>query len=256
MSKRFTDTTKWINRPWFRRLTPVQKCLWLYLCDSCDEAGVFALDLDMASFVIGAVVTEADFGAMSKQVVQLDCGKWWLSDFVSFQYGSLSESCPPHRKVLHVLKGYRKGNGTLLDRVQDKEEDKEKDKEGGPGGDRKAKAAAPADAEQSLFVAFVKAYPGRSRGVRSEFDNFRKHHKDWRDCINLLMPALESERDWHRRRQAAGGFVPNWKHLQTWLNNRCWEQTLEDVAPAGGRKVTGPVYTEESGMFRLSGGEE
>jgi len=51
MSKRFTDSTKWASKPWFRKLSPNAKLLWLYICDTCDVAGVIDLDLEMASFL-------------------------------------------------------------------------------------------------------------------------------------------------------------------------------------------------------------
>jgi len=131
MGKRFTDTDKWANRPWFRKLSPTAKLLWLYMCDSCDVAGVIDLDLDMVSFLIGCNVTDSHLGELSKQMETLDCGKLWIVDFVDFQYGNLSPDCRPHTKVISLLKGYTKGIHTLFDRVKDKdkEEDKDKDKE-------------------------------------------------------------------------------------------------------------------------------
>ena len=45
MSKRFTETDKWRD-PWFRKLTPLQKCLFVYLCDNCNNAGCVEIDVE------------------------------------------------------------------------------------------------------------------------------------------------------------------------------------------------------------------
>ncbi len=154
--KRFTETAKWTD-PWFRRLAPRLKCLWLYLVDQCDAAGVLDPDWEAISFQIGESVCPDDLSAFDGRVEVLANGKLHLLKFVAFQYGELSPSCAPHRRVLatlaaHGLKsigdknigvcagenntnhksigmeGYRKGMDTLEeeDRTgQDKEEDKE-----------------------------------------------------------------------------------------------------------------------------------
>jgi len=52
MPKRFTDSEKWKD-PWFRKLSTTGKLLFLYLCDQCDIAGFWEIDLDRAAFDIG-----------------------------------------------------------------------------------------------------------------------------------------------------------------------------------------------------------
>jgi hypothetical protein len=81
------------------------------------------------------------------------------------------------------------------------------------------------DVHAETFDTFRKAYPGTKRGLKTEFDVLKKH-KDWREVVMLLSPALETQK---RRREDArqrGSFVPNWKNLSTWLNQRCWEEEL------------------------------
>lgn len=102
MSKRFTETTKW-ESSWFRTLKPVHKCLWLYLADRCDQAGVIEPDYALAAFLIGAPVTSRDVAALGENVRTLPNGKLWLPKFVRFQYGSLSHECKPHLPVFAAL---------------------------------------------------------------------------------------------------------------------------------------------------------
>jgi len=52
VSKRFTDSEKWRD-PWFRRLPTEYKLLWLYLLDECDVSGVWKVDLELATMIIG-----------------------------------------------------------------------------------------------------------------------------------------------------------------------------------------------------------
>lgn len=140
--KRFTESRKWDN-PWYRQLAPRLKLLWLWLCDSCDPAGVLKPDWGLASFQIGEVVSAADLGEFEGKAKALPGGKLLLVPFIAFQYGKLSPDCKPHRPIfaslqkhnisLQELEGYQefpieypKGINTL----QDKDKEKDKEKEG------------------------------------------------------------------------------------------------------------------------------
>ena len=105
MSKRFTDTEKWGKR-WFRRLAPSLKLLWIYILDKCDNSGVIDLDKELIEFLIGEKIEWGKVETeMEKQIIILKNGKWWIRDFIRFQYGDeLRESNKPQRYVLNLLK--------------------------------------------------------------------------------------------------------------------------------------------------------
>lgn len=142
--KRFTETEKWRD-PWFRKLSPKLKCLWLYLCDNCDPAGVIDLDLELAAVQIGAKLDPADTDKFGDRLETLPSGKLWIRRFVPFQFGVLSRDCRPHKVVFEALErnGLNYNPDTLPDRVLDRvpdtlparvpatlqEQDKEKDKD-------------------------------------------------------------------------------------------------------------------------------
>ncbi len=74
----------------------------------------------------------------------------------------------------------------------------------------------------SRFEAARKFYPGVKGGLTKEFGVFKKH-KDYKECIDLLIPAMEREAAYKKTCAEAGKFVAEWKNFQTWLNQRCWE---------------------------------
>lgn len=100
--KRFTETTKWRD-VWHRRLTTVQKCLWSYLCDTCDHAGIFEFDEEICSFDIAAKVKMSDLEALGDRVSHIYDKKWIITKFIQFQYGKLSPDCKPHKPVYAAL---------------------------------------------------------------------------------------------------------------------------------------------------------
>ena len=137
MAKRFTDSQKW-TKPWFRKLPPKIKLLWQYVLDNCDMSGVFDVDLELASYCIGEEITVTEAKAhLSKQIIEFNNGKWFICDFITFQYGELREECRPHKSVIETLKRhglwkeYSKGIDTLKDKDKDKDKDidMEKDKD-------------------------------------------------------------------------------------------------------------------------------
>jgi hypothetical protein len=84
------------------------------------------------------------------------------------------------------------------------------------------------------FDEFRKLYPGTKRGNATEFENFKKKHKDWQEVIDLLMPSLQSQIEHRAKLQENNQFVPQWKNLQTWINQRCWEI---EIGGGGPKKV-------------------
>lgn len=143
MSKRFTETEKW-DHAWFRKLSPKMKCIWLYICDRCDSAGVWNVDLEAMSFHIGESINIDDFSFFQEKFEWLCPDKIILTSFIKFQYGELSAECKPHKAILtklkmlnlskanlNNLKGYPKGIETLQDKtIQEQEQEKEEGVQG------------------------------------------------------------------------------------------------------------------------------
>ncbi len=105
------------------------------------------------------------------------------------------------------------------------------------------KKSAPKTSEQASeleqqFEDFRKAYKGRKRGHKEEFENFKKKNTDWREIVPLLMPALQRLEEYNAAAKAAGNWVPQWANLQTWINQRRWTEELPTVAaPASSQQV-------------------
>lgn len=137
MKKRFADADIW-QKEWFQEYSLKQKVLFKYICDNCDCAGVYEPNYRLASFIIGDKITEEDVLSLNQkkhQVEILENGKIWIPDFVSFQYGELSENCRPHQSIIQLLKKYGlfervcKGYVYPIQRDTDKEKEKEQDKD-------------------------------------------------------------------------------------------------------------------------------
>jgi hypothetical protein len=71
-------------------------------------------------------------------------------------------------------------------------------------------------------------YPGTKRGLEAEFENFRKQRNKV-DTVKLLLPALKKEIEYKNNLRKAGKFVPEWKNLSTWINQKCWTQEFQPV---------------------------
>lgn len=138
MAKRFADTDIW-DKEWFMNLSCKHKCLMKYIFDKCDVAGIWTPNWTLASQQIKEPVTKADLDFVKNQIEELPNGKIFIPDFISFQYGKLSEKCKPHEKIIQILKKYnlfdRVSKGyiypihTLQEKDKDKEEEMETEKE-------------------------------------------------------------------------------------------------------------------------------
>lgn len=79
--------------------------------------------------------------------------------------------------------------------------------------------------EEEAFERARKAYPSTAkRGHDTEWANFRKKHKDWREAVVDLEPAIRIQIQERILKARAKEFVAPWKNFQTWINQRYWEQ--------------------------------
>ena len=130
MAKRYTDTDKW-KKMWFRKLKNDHKVFWMYLLDQCDHAGIWEVDFDLASYFCNGIRESEIRDTFIKQYQEFDNGKrWFLKDFIEFQYRELDESNRVHKSVITLLKrhGLYKGLISPLQEAKDKDIDKALDK--------------------------------------------------------------------------------------------------------------------------------
>ena len=229
MSKRFTDTQKWLD-PWFADLTPEQKLLWLYLCDMCDNSGVVDLSIRLAQAIIGGEENiKENLTALSRRVKVIDGGKYHLPTFVDFQFGKLSEHSNLHKSVISCLKknkidhpifkgtlrvpeGYLKGTG-----------------KGKGKGIVKVKVKADGN-----FEKFWSAYPKKiGKGVALAAWGKLGITDDLKERIILAVEQQAKSQQWKKEN---GQFIP---HPATWLNQSRWEDEVEvKVATVQAKCVT------------------
>lgn len=74
--------------------------------DTCDHAGVWEVDFESAAFHVGAKLDRDDLtAAFAKQFYPFAGGKrWFIVDFIEFQYGTLKETNNAHASVVSILK--------------------------------------------------------------------------------------------------------------------------------------------------------
>lgn len=130
MAKRFTDSRKY-NDPWFRKLTPIHKCFWDYIITTCDHAGVWKVDFEMAEFCIGTSLERDIPKEFKGRIERISEEKWFIPKFIFFQYGTLQENNRVHQSVISILKkeGAYKGLRSTLKGCKNKDKNKDKDKD-------------------------------------------------------------------------------------------------------------------------------
>jgi len=125
LPKRFTDSDKW-KKKWFRCLSNDHKVFWIYVLDQCDHAGIWEVDFEAAEFFCRGIHEQEIRQVFNKQYQEIDNGKrWFLKDFVDFQYGTLNENNRAHLSVINILQKYKiienKGLKSPLKGYKDKE---------------------------------------------------------------------------------------------------------------------------------------
>jgi len=109
MAKRLTDSSKW-KKGFLKSLEAPYKLLWLYILDDCDHAGIWHVDFQIAQIQIGITVDkDKAIEVFGDHVEVIDDEKWFVSDFIEFQYGELCEKNRVHQSVMQILLKYKVG---------------------------------------------------------------------------------------------------------------------------------------------------
>jgi hypothetical protein len=102
MAKRFTDSDKYKD-PWFRKLTPTSKMLFLFMCDDCNHAGIWKENLDTFNFIYKATASISDIDAMGDKISKINNDTYLIHSFIKFQYGKLNPGNKAHLGVIRAL---------------------------------------------------------------------------------------------------------------------------------------------------------
>lgn len=176
MANRFTDTDKW-KKAFLRGLQTPYKLLWLYICDDCNHAGIWEVDMDVACMRIGEQVNQEEaLEQLGGKAIPFDGGqKWFIPSFIEFQYpGGLNPKNLAHGGAIKILRKYGLINEELevlnkplinpskgpKDKVMDKEEDMDEEEEvvqDGGSGEGNERLLIPQMAE--IFRQAIPTYP-------------------------------------------------------------------------------------------------
>jgi hypothetical protein len=230
--KRFTETTKWEDG-WFSELDPTHKLAWLMLLDRCDNAGVIDRPGRVMSALLGVMPFDWDefrvnCNSEKERITELDNGKWWLTQFVGYQYKrGVSEASKQHGPIIDSIKKnglpvhYLKNTQpTPKEEVSDTSQDKDKDKDKEMAKDK--------DAAMELDL-FWGSFPpkARNRSSKQQVRDALKKAKN-RPTLPELMEALNpwlTCSDWTKD---GGDYIPG-AHL--WVTRRKWEDAPATAQP-------------------------
>lgn len=95
------------------------------------------------------------------------------------------------------------------------------------------------------FEQFRQIYKGTKVGNVAEFANFKKKTKDWKEVLPDLKALTECQINIKDTMRAAGQFVPEWKNLKTWINQRCWEEEYTMQEKRQGNRPINVIDTQE-----------
>lgn len=104
MSKRYTDSEIW-GDPWYQELPDKLKLFWRYLCDCCDIAGVWKVNLKLAGFHLQNDISESEaLTAFGHRIKPFRNGeKWFITSFCEFQYSELNPKDNFHKSIIRKL---------------------------------------------------------------------------------------------------------------------------------------------------------
>jgi len=109
MANRYRDTTIW-NEDWYCNLGGEYMLLWDYICDNCDNAGVWKPNKIGFERSTGLKVNLDSFlkkvNGDKKRIIALENGRWFLPGFIKYQWFTKKDSFDLVLSIPHQLNLY------------------------------------------------------------------------------------------------------------------------------------------------------
>jgi hypothetical protein len=105
IAKRFIDTDIF-KKQFVRSLQAPYKLLWIYILQDCNHAGIWDVDMEVAQIRISEKINQKSaLFYFAGKVFEISGGsKWFIPEFISFQYGELNPENRAHNSVISILK--------------------------------------------------------------------------------------------------------------------------------------------------------
>ena len=277
LPKRFTDSDKW-KKKWFRCLSNDHKVFWIYVLDQCDHAGIWEVDFEAAEFFCSGIDESEIRQVFNKQYQEIDNGKrWFLKDFVDFQYGTLNENNRAHLSVINILLKYKlienKGLISPLQGYKDKDKDKVKVKV-----KEKENKADQIKKIESSIPALAAEFQLSDDQVKKEFDDWRdymlshgKQYKNYNATFRRWLRSDYAKKDsvtlkdiktdtggFYRGRCAKCGKAESYDKSEIFQDSRCCKAEILPISKVStNTENVQPVYNLEGNdvLRRKDGGK-
>ena len=267
LPKRFTDSDKW-KKKWFRCLSNDHKVFWIYVLDQCDHAGIWEVDFEAAEFFCSGIDEQEIRQVFNKQYQEIDNGKrWFLKDFVDFQYGTLNENNRAHLSVINILLKYKLIENKGLIRPLQGYKDKDKDKVKVKVKEKENKAEQIKKIE-SNFSALAAEFQLSDDQVKKEFDDWRdymlshgKQYKNYnatKDSVTLKDIKTDIS-GFYRGKCNKCGSTDSYDKSEIFQDSRCCKAEIHPIRNVpDNQKAVRPVYNLEGNdvLRRKDGGKQ
>jgi len=228
MTIRFTLAEKWQDL-WFRKLLPLEKLLFLYICDNCNIAGIWEVDLEQAAFFIGTdlISIEGAYKGLAGGYETLNNNRIWLKNFLEYQRNTpLNPNNAAHATIINLLLPYKDLSENILQLLST-----EPIKGLTRGlqsplsisiGKGKGKSTSKSKSIYSSdFEKFWLVYP-KKVGKGEAYKSWRKINPP-AVMIDKLISAVEQQKKSEQWCKENGQYIPN---PSTWLNQSRWDDEL------------------------------
>lgn len=137
VKKRFHDINIWED-DWFIKLSRDHKIFWMFVKDTCDHAGIWRTNISTFKKIHKSRVEIQEalkaFNEDKDRVLVLPNGRWFLINFIPFQYGRvLNLRNRVHESIVKILKDNDVKLTSIRPQIEVndgvKDKDKDKDKE-------------------------------------------------------------------------------------------------------------------------------